>query len=33
MSKGELTNTLKLRRPVINKNYADVIDEMYKEEV
>ena len=33
MNKGELTNTLKLRRPVINKNYADVIDEMYKEEV
>ncbi len=33
MDKGELTNTLKLRRPIIHKNYAAVIDEMYKEEV
>lgn len=31
MEKGELTNTLKLRRPVIAKNYAHLIDEMYAE--
>ena len=29
MESGELTNTLKMRRPVIYKNYADVIDKMY----
>ena len=28
---GELTNTLKLRRAVLNKNYAMEIEEMYKE--
>lgn len=26
---GELTNTLKLRRPIINRNYADQIEAMY----
>ena len=26
---GELTNTLKLRRPVINRNYAEQIEAMY----
>ena len=26
---GELTNTLKLRRPVINNHYAQVIEAMY----
>lgn len=31
MEKGELTNTLKIRRSVLNKNYAAQIDEMYKE--
>ena len=31
MESGELTNTLKMRRPVINKNYKDVIDKMYQE--
>ena len=31
MESGELTNTLKTRRPVIVKNYAEVIEEMYKE--
>ena len=29
MESGELTNTLKLRRPVIYKNFKDVIDRMY----
>ena len=28
---GELTNTLKIRRAVLNKNYKEQIDEMYKE--
>lgn len=27
---GELTNTLKMKRPVITKNYKDVIDKMYE---
>ena len=31
MEKGELTNTLKMRRPVIAKNYKDLIDKMYEE--
>ncbi|MBQ9217991.1 MAG: long-chain fatty acid--CoA ligase [Muribaculaceae bacterium] len=29
MESGELTNTLKIRRPVINKRYAPLIDAMY----
>ena len=29
MESGELTNTLKIRRPVINRNYAKEIDAMY----
>jgi long-chain acyl-CoA synthetase len=33
MERGELTNTLKIRRNVLAKNYAAEIDEMYKEEV
>lgn len=31
MESGELTNTLKIRRPIINKNYQAEIDKMYKE--
>ena len=31
MESGELTNTLKLRRAVVNKNYQAVIDKMYEE--
>ena len=31
MEKGELTNTLKIRRNVLVKNYAAEIEEMYKE--
>ena len=31
MKNGELTNTLKIRRAVINKNYADVISRMYED--
>ncbi len=31
MESGELTNTLKIRRKVLSKNYADVIDKMYEE--
>ena len=31
MESGELTNTLKLRRVVVNKNYQAVIDKMYEE--
>jgi len=31
MESGELTNTLKLRRPVIYKNFKDVIENMYAE--
>ncbi|MDE6116100.1 MAG: long-chain fatty acid--CoA ligase, partial [Duncaniella sp.] len=29
MESGELTNTLKIRRPVINRNYAREIEAMY----
>ena len=29
METGELTNTLKIRRSVINKRYARLIDAMY----
>ena len=31
MEAGELTNTLKIRRRVLNVNYKDVIDKMYEE--
>ena len=31
MESGELTNTLKIKRPVVNKNYKEVIDKMYEE--
>ncbi len=31
MESGELTNTLKMRRPVINKNYKEQIEAMYEE--
>ena len=31
MENGELTNTLKIRRNVLTKNYAAEIEEMYKE--
>lgn len=31
MESGELTNTLKLKRPVINKNYKELIDKMYED--
>ena len=30
MENGELTNTLKMKRAVINKNYKDAIDKMYE---
>lgn len=31
MERGELTNTLKLKRAVIAQNYKDIIDKMYEE--
>lgn len=31
MARGELTNTLKIKRAALNKNYAEVIDKMYEE--
>ena len=31
MDRGELTNTLKLKRPIVAKNYKEVIDKMYEE--
>ncbi len=31
MERGELTNTLKLRRAVVEQNYKEVIDRMYEE--
>ena len=30
LESGELTNTLKIRRPIINKNFKEVIDKMYE---
>ena len=30
MENGELTNTLKIRRPIIYKNYMAEIDRMYE---
>ena len=31
MERGELTNTLKLKRTVVSKNYKELIDTMYEE--
>jgi len=31
MSRGELTNTLKIKRRVLNENYKEQIDKMYEE--
>lgn len=32
MENGELTNTLKLKRPVVAKNYKEAIDKMYEDD-
>ena len=31
MERGELTNTLKIKRRILNENYRDLIDKMYEE--
>ncbi len=31
MARGELTNTLKIKRPILNKNYKEQIEAMYRE--
>ena len=31
MERGELTNTLKLKRPIVAQNYKEIIDRMYEE--
>lgn len=31
MERGELTNTLKLKRALVARNYKDLIDKMYEE--
>lgn len=31
LEKGEITNTLKIRRNVLNKNYSEIIKKMYEE--
>ena len=31
MERGELTNTLKIKRSALNKNYAETINKMYEE--
>ena len=33
LESGELTNTLKLRRAIIYKNYKELIDKMYEEQL
>ena len=33
MERGELTNTLKLKRPIVAKNYKEVIDKMYDDQL